>query len=154
MRSATRTAGLRIATRDWRTAVSTQARSAVDGETWTALVTGDPAAACTRFAQLANSLLDEELGQELVDRLLDQAAGDGAVARAVAGQVTRRLAEVGAAQADIVADSLRVLGVHTCAIRDRDLADCRCLRDLIEAHGLAATKQKLQDGLSALLPAR
>ncbi|GLZ37485.1 hypothetical protein Acsp05_11100 [Actinokineospora sp. NBRC 105648] len=150
MRLATRTEGLRIATRDWRTAVADGARTAVDPETWTALLAADPATTCTRFAQLARTLADGD--RQLIARLLDPVVSPGVVARVVAGQVTRRLFEVtsGAAHVELVVSALRVLGVYVCATGDRDLADCRCLRDMIDDKGLAVTKRALQEGLSVL----
>ncbi|PPK67985.1 hypothetical protein CLV40_106217 [Actinokineospora auranticolor] len=154
MRAATRTEGGRIATPHWQAAIATRARFAVDDDTWTALLSAEPAAACTRFAQLARSLASaDDQSRELLERLLDTAVpGNAAVARTVAGQITRRLTEVGAGTPDTthLITTLRVLGVHVCATAPRDLADCRCLRDMIDEDGLTATKRALQDGLSIL----
>ncbi|GAA3022735.1 hypothetical protein LV79_001019 [Actinokineospora globicatena] len=137
MRAATRTEGVRIATEQWQAIVAARARLVIPADTWQALTTADASSTCTRFAQLAAA-----------DDAATRAQAPGPVALEVTRHIAQRHDDLGTD--DLLPRSLRVLGVYLCAAEGRDLGDCRCLRDLIDDHGLAEAKHVLQGAMSDL----
>ncbi|WP_092782113.1 hypothetical protein [Actinokineospora terrae] len=137
MRAATRTEGVRIATEQWQAIVAARARLAIPPDTWQALTGSDASSTCTRFAQLAAT-----------DDAATRAQAPGPVALQVTRHLAQRHRDLGTD--DLLPRSLHVLGVYLCATEARDLGDCRCLRDLIDDHGLAEAKRILQAAMSDL----
>ncbi|WP_253887299.1 hypothetical protein [Actinokineospora diospyrosa] len=137
MRAATRLEGVRIATEQWQSIVAAQAQLAIPAEAWQSLTEADAPSTCTRFAQLA--ALDSPQGHSV-----------GPIAPQVAAHLATRLAALGTPEH--LPQSLQVLGVYLCATQNRDLGDCRCLRDLIQENGLATAKRILQNAMSDLSP--
>lgn len=129
-------------------AIADRAAAYVNDATWKALVRKHRRGGCDELAELARAILD---GKEQLHKAVGRVAGGllglfgwSRIERVFAQELASRIPLPWDAQLAAAARGLQIAGIYVCLVGNRDLADCACLRDVLEAEGKERVKKLIQ----------